>query len=57
VKIFVSATEFCHHNKSQKRNQIEFVQLFMATKFPRTHKAILRSNVLLQLATQPVHKE
>ena len=57
VKIFVSATEFCHHNKSQKRNQIEFVQLVIATKFPRTHKAILRSNVLLQLATQPVHKE
>ena len=50
VKIFVSATEFCHCNKSQKTNQTEFVQLVMATKFPST-----QSNLSQQYVTATSH--
>ena len=65
VKIFVSATEFCHRNKSNKFSLIWFCETScrdkillwrqrFSQKFSSTNKAICPCNVLLQLVTHRV---
>ena len=63
VKLFVSATEFCHCNRSLKFSLSWFFATRVASKrqrfsqkFSSSYEAICHCDVLLQLFAQPVHK-
>ena len=63
VKLFVTATEFCHCNRSLKFSLSWFFATCVATKrqrfsqkFSSSYEAICCCDMLLQLLAQPVHK-